>query len=109
MKSESNFRHYCKGCQRPFYGTRRARYCSDECKTKDETRICPMCGDTFTSYMTTKFYCSPNCQKKANKIKQRERRLAGEIGELMEFNPTRINSFFESEAERRQRLGRPKL
>lgn len=70
--------------------------------------LCPECGKPVHG-RSSKIYCRRECQEKANSRKQKARRRKTLAAKVMQFNPTKIGSFYESEDERRLRLKRKKL
>lgn len=98
-----NRKRICKACQKVFYG-HRAQYCSLECRAKDHTRNCHLCGESFVATKSTKMYCGLECQQKA--IKLRKLKLLENPYKARSydhsFNPCEIDSFFEDENERRK-------
>lgn len=72
---------------------------------------CPICGKPLINRHKTAIYCSRECGRVANKLKERQRRSDPYRVKKYSvvFNPMDINSFYEKESERRQRLGRKRL
>lgn len=70
--------------------------------------LCPECSKPVTG-RSSKVYCCEECQIKANARRQNKRRWLGKYICKKDFNPCNINTFFESEDERRKRLGRKRL
>lgn len=72
---------------------------------------CPMCGKPVIGRKKTAIYCSLKCTKLAHKLKERQRHSDPYRVKKYSvvFNPMDINSFYEKESERRQRLGRKRL
>lgn len=103
--------HICKHCQKSFYGADKKRYCSDTCKEEHLKRVCAECGTEFIGRNNFAKFCSGACQLEDQKRRQREqtRKHEGKSFYSHEMDPKSNRSFFESEAERRIRLGRPKL
>lgn len=105
-------KRFCKSCQQVFYG-HRAQYCSPECRAKENTRACFLCGQSFVATKSTKVYCSSACQQKA--IRVRKVNIVASPYRTKsyshDFNPSSKDpySWFEREEDRRQRLGRKRL
>ena len=36
-------------------------YCSTECRKRDNTKVCPVCGKAFMPHRKTQMYCSKKC------------------------------------------------
>lgn len=54
----------CISCGNIFKGTRRVKYCSEECRK--EIRVCPVCNEKFKELPHSKtIYCSDNCHKES--------------------------------------------
>lgn len=105
------YRHFCKSCKNEFYGKKRQYFCSPECEANPKPWQCPECNGVFVGGHSARIYCSSECQVKANLRRQHARRKdavkVNSYGHA--FNPCEIESFFESEAERRIRLNRKQL
>lgn len=70
---------------------------------------CPECGGEVEKGYPTKVYCCLKCQQRASNHRRDERKRQKMYAMRSWFNPTRIDSFYEPEDERRLRLGRKRL
>lgn len=95
----------CKTCSKPFKGRQKSPFCSIECRTTHYTRLCA-CGKQFVAKHTFQLYCGLDCYTKEQVERQKKNNKA-RYGH--DFNPCSDNSFYESEAERRVKLGRKRL
>jgi len=78
----------CKNCGTRFQPKRKnQQYCSDDCRvtyykehygSKSVDKVCPNCGDTFSTTMPKKqTYCKPECRVEAQR-----KRIDGKLAQL---------------------------
>ena len=68
-------RRYC--CDAHRQAAYRDRKLSETAIPKNEEKVCPSCGETFTSYKrkgVEKKYCSVRCRFRANYVRAKEKR-----------------------------------
>lgn len=76
-KLQKKYKHICISCGKEFLGSSKAKYCSNNCKSKarmathkdDAKRICIICGKTFKTNKYSKAEtCSQKCRVELFKL-----------------------------------------
>lgn len=101
QEGEGQFVKECRSCGRKFRtSVHNEAYCSDECRKKAENlrdrirrkkaaenrkpkepivKVCEICGREFKTLVHNKAYCSDQCHRKAEIVRERRRRKAADL------------------------------